>query len=206
MCKSLCKSWHYSVTNRASQLKDLGCLRVRVCLQSWSAPMALRLRSWRPQDILWCSVSTEQETEPFCSTTTMTCNLQIPSLCGTLPLLSQGRGKASSSDGRAVYGDLPYRVIFLIEGEEEIGSPSLDGFLRTHRDRLAADACVWEDGEVDYEGRFLMYLGLRGIVDVELRVRTLKEDVHSGMYSYLPNAAWHLVWALSGVSGKYDII
>jgi acetylornithine deacetylase/succinyl-diaminopimelate desuccinylase-like protein len=107
---------------------------------------------------------------------------------------------------RAVYGDLPYRVIFLIEGEEEIGSPSLDGFLRTHRDRLAADACVWEDGEVDYEGRFLMYLGLRGIVDVELRVRTLKEDVHSGMYSYLPNAAWRLVWALSTLKDQQERI
>ena len=79
---------------------------------------------------------------------------------------------------RAVYGELPYRVKFLIEGEEEIGSPSLNGFLRDHRELLAADACVWEAGEVNYEGRFHLYLGLRGCVDVELRLRTMKEDVH----------------------------
>ena len=105
-----------------------------------------------------------------------------------------------------MYGDLPYRVIFLIEGEEEIGSPSLDRFLWTHRDRLAADACFWEAGEVDHEGRFLMYLGLRGIVDVELRVRTLKEDVHSRMYGYLPSAAWRLVWALSTLKDQQERI
>jgi acetylornithine deacetylase/succinyl-diaminopimelate desuccinylase-like protein len=107
---------------------------------------------------------------------------------------------------RAVYGDLPYRVMFLIEGEEEIGSPSLDGFMRAHRDLLAANVCVWESGEVNYEGRFYLYLGLRGIVDVELRLRTIKDDAHSGLYSYLPNAAWRLVWALSTLKDQQERI
>lgn len=94
---------------------------------------------------------------------------------------------------RTVYGALPYRIKFLLEGEEEIGSPSLHGFIRDHRDLLAADACIWEAGGVDSEGRPSMVLGLRGIVIVELRLRTMKYDAHSGEQSYLPNAAWRLV-------------
>ena len=83
-------------------------------------------------------------------------------------------------------------IALFVEGEEEIGSPSLGDFVRTHKDRLAADACVWEGSITDDEGRFHMELGCRGIVDVELRVRTIKDDAHSGLYSYLPNAAWRL--------------
>src|SRR5215470_8120153 len=87
---------------------------------------------------------------------------------------------------RAIYGDLPYRVVFLVEGEEEIGSPELRDFVRSHQDRLAAAACVWEGSITDDEGRFHMELGCRGMVDGELRVRTIKADEHSGLYSYLP--------------------
>src|SRR5262249_60233540 len=53
----------------------------------------------------------------------------------------------------AVTGGLPARVKFLVEGEEEISSPSLEPFVEQQRDLLAADACVWEFGGVDYEGR-----------------------------------------------------
>ncbi len=107
---------------------------------------------------------------------------------------------------RAVYGELPYRVVFLIEGEEEIGSPSLNDFIRTHWDRLSADACVWEGAITDDEGRFHMELGARGMVDVELRVRTMRDDVHSGLYSYLPNAAWRLIWALGTLKDQQERI
>lgn len=107
---------------------------------------------------------------------------------------------------RAVYGELPYRVTFLIEGEEEIGSPSLEGFLRTHQDLLTADACIWEGGEVDYAGRYVLYLGLRGMVDVELRLRTMQEDAHSGLFSHRPNAAWRLVWALNTLKDQQEQI
>jgi acetylornithine deacetylase/succinyl-diaminopimelate desuccinylase-like protein len=107
---------------------------------------------------------------------------------------------------RAVHGEVPYRLKFLIEGEEEIGSPHLEAFIRNHRDLLAADACVWEAGWTDYEGRLLMYLGLRGCVDVELRLRTLTSDVHSGLSSAFPNAAWRLVWALGTLKDQHERI
>jgi acetylornithine deacetylase/succinyl-diaminopimelate desuccinylase-like protein len=100
---------------------------------------------------------------------------------------------------RAVAGGLPQRVKFLVEGEEEVSSPSLDAFIEANRDLLAADACVWEFGGVDPDGRPEVVLGLRGILYVEYRVRTLSRDAHSGSAHNLPNAAWRLVRALNTI-------
>ncbi len=108
---------------------------------------------------------------------------------------------------RHVLGELPCHVKFFVEGEEEIGSPSIEPFLREHRDRLAADACVWEFGSVDYEGRPFQSLGLRGMCYVELSVQTCDLDAHSGMAgSIFPNAAWRLVWALNAIKGPDERI
>lgn len=100
---------------------------------------------------------------------------------------------------RAVLGDLPCKVKFLVEGEEEISSPSLEPFVEQHRDLLAADACVWEFGGVDHDGRPQMVLGLRGILYVEYHVRTMTRDAHSGGAHNFPNAAWRLVYALGTI-------
>lgn len=92
---------------------------------------------------------------------------------------------------------LPLRIVFLIEGEEESGSPNLEPFLAENREALRADACIWEAGMVDGDGRPQIWLGVRGFLGVELRVRTLAHDGHSGWAHALPNAAWRLVRALS---------
>lgn len=101
-----------------------------------------------------------------------------------------------------------HRILLPVISDEtmkhSIGSPHLHAFIRDHRDLLAADACVWEAGWTDHEGRLLMYLGLRGCVGVELRVRSLDQDVHSGLYSAFPNAAWRLVWALSTLKDQHE--
>ncbi len=102
----------------------------------------------------------------------------------------------------ASYGDLPCNVKFLIEGGEEISSPGIPEFVSRHRDLLAADACIWESGGVDYDDRPDITLGMRGICYVELRVRTASRDAHSGFGgSIMPNAAWRLVWALNAIKG-----
>lgn len=99
-------------------------------------------------------------------------------------------------------GELPCNVKFVIEGEEEVGSVSLAGFLNAHREKLAADACVWEFGGVNHRETPVQYLGLRGIFYVELSVETAAIDVHSGIGgSIFPNAAWRLVWALNTLKG-----
>jgi acetylornithine deacetylase/succinyl-diaminopimelate desuccinylase-like protein len=103
-------------------------------------------------------------------------------------------------------GQLPVRVKFLVEGEEEISSPNLEPFVEAQRDLLAADACVWEFGGVNHEGRPELVLGLRGICYVEFRVRTLSRDAHSGEAHNLPNAAWRLIWALNSIKGPDEHI
>jgi acetylornithine deacetylase/succinyl-diaminopimelate desuccinylase-like protein len=104
-------------------------------------------------------------------------------------------------------GALPCTVKFVVEGEEETSSVHLHDFVRENKDRLAADACVWEFGGVDHREHPMQYLGLRGIFYVELSVETANIDVHSGLGgSIFPNAAWRLVWALNTLKGPAERI
>jgi acetylornithine deacetylase/succinyl-diaminopimelate desuccinylase-like protein len=108
---------------------------------------------------------------------------------------------------REVYGGLPCTVRFLIEGEEEIASPSLETVIRDNAESLSADLCIWEFGEVDGEGVSMQYLGFRGLLYVELSVQALSRDCHSGIWgTLLPNAAWRLNWALSRIKGMDEKI
>ena len=103
--------------------------------------------------------------------------------------------------------ELPCRVKVVVEGEEEIGSPHMHEFVRQNRERLGADACLWEFGYVDPNEVPLQYAGLRGICYVELSVETATRDVHSGIGgSIFPNAAWRLTWALASLKGKDERI
>jgi acetylornithine deacetylase/succinyl-diaminopimelate desuccinylase-like protein len=108
---------------------------------------------------------------------------------------------------RAIDGDLPCNIKFVIEGEEEMGSPSLPHFVEAHAAELKADACIWESGGVNFRGQPTMSLGMRGIVYVELSVECLSQDVHSGLGgSIMQNAAWRLVWALGTLKDKDEHI
>lgn len=107
----------------------------------------------------------------------------------------------------AVDGELPCNVKFIIEGEEEIGSVHLPDFVRENRDRLSADACIWEFGGVDHDDAPVQYLGMRGICYVELEIKTASQDSHSGLGgSIFPNAAWRLTWALNSLKGPDERI
>lgn len=97
-----------------------------------------------------------------------------------------------------VIGPLPVRLLYVIEGEEEVGSLHLAGFAAEHAAMLRdVDGCLWEFGYKDSQGRPVVNLGVKGILSVELRVRTADSDAHSGNGGILPNAAWRLVEALS---------
>ncbi len=103
--------------------------------------------------------------------------------------------------------ELPCTVKFIIEGEEETSSVHLHEYVRSHRNLLQADGCIWEFGGVDHEDTPIQYLGLRGICYVELSVETANSDVHSGLGgSIFPNAAWRLVWALASLKGPDERI
>ena len=91
-------------------------------------------------------------------------------------------------------GGLPVRLKFLIEGEEESGSPHLPPFVAAHRDLLAADLAYSSDGPMAADGQPVVFFGLRGLLYIELRARGANRDLHSGNYGgTVPNPAWTLV-------------
>jgi acetylornithine deacetylase/succinyl-diaminopimelate desuccinylase-like protein len=108
---------------------------------------------------------------------------------------------------RAVTGELPCGVVFMIEGEEEVGSNSLAPFIEANQALFRADGCLWEFGGVDFEGRPQIFAGMRGDLYVELRAKTANRDAHSGLGgSQFPNAAWRLTWALASLKGPDERI
>jgi len=97
----------------------------------------------------------------------------------------------------AVRGRVPVNIRFCIEGDEEIGSPGIESFVEKQADRLAADACIWEGGGVNWDGQLQITLGVKGSVYVELVARGASRDAHSQYATVVPNPAWRLVWALT---------
>ncbi len=97
-------------------------------------------------------------------------------------------------------GELPLTLRFLVEGEEEIGSKSFEKIAHVHADKLSADGCLWESGaSFDDAGRPTVQFGCRGLAYVQLRVRQLNFDQHSGFASIYPSAAMYLVEALASL-------
>lgn len=82
----------------------------------------------------------------------------------------------------ATEGRLPLNLKYLIEGEEEIGSPSLRAFLQDQSRRLACDCVVISDGAQFGPGQPAITYGLRGIAYFDLLLRGPSRDLHSGTF------------------------
>ena len=100
------------------------------------------------------------------------------------------------------HGPLPFKLKFLIEGEEEVGSPHLAAFVRSNADLLAADACLWEGSMKDEAGRPSIECGTKGMAYVELRARGASHDLHSMYGGIAPNPVWRLVGALRTIKDE----
>ena len=93
----------------------------------------------------------------------------------------------------ATEGRLPVNVVFLVEGEEEVGSPSIASLLEAEADRLRCDAVVVSDTTMLAPDVPSTCVGMRGLVAFDVALRTGTADLHSGLFGgAVPNPAHHL--------------
>src|SRR4051794_39067138 len=118
------------------------------------------------------------------------------------------RGAADDKAGIAAHlgalrihgDDLPVNVVMFVEGEEEVGSDSLPALLRQHLDELRADVIVIADSGNWDIGVPALTTSLRGLVRVDVEVRTLAHAVHSGMWGGLiPDSLMTLARVISSL-------
>ena len=115
---------------------------------------------------------------------------------------------------RAVSGELPVNLRFLIEGEEETGGESISKYVAENPPKLQADVALVSDTELYAEGIPTLCIGLRGLIYTEIEARGAARDLHSGMYGGVaPNPIFGLVELLSkmkdakghiNIPGMYD--
>jgi len=79
-------------------------------------------------------------------------------------------------------GNLPVNCKFFFEGQEEIGSPQLAGFIADHRDMLACDLVLSADGGQWSKTEPALQMGLRGNCALQIDVRGPARDLHSGTF------------------------
>jgi len=100
-------------------------------------------------------------------------------------------------------GGCPVNVKFLIEGEEEIGSPNLDSFIAKNKKLLACDAVVVSDTAMFAKGRPSICYGLRGLAYMQVKVTGTDRDLHSGTFGgAVVNPANALVTMLDSLKTK----
>ncbi|NOX58699.1 MAG: dipeptidase [Planctomycetes bacterium] len=83
---------------------------------------------------------------------------------------------------KKVAGKLPMRVKFLVEGEEEIGSPNLGKILEDHKDRLACDYVCLSDTPKFSEDKPAITYGTKGMIYKEVTYTAQTQDLHSGAF------------------------
>ncbi|MFQ5950714.1 MAG: M20/M25/M40 family metallo-hydrolase [Candidatus Geothermarchaeales archaeon] len=105
---------------------------------------------------------------------------------------------------KALEEAFPLNLVFVIEGEEELGSPHLPGFVETHFEELSeADAMYFPMPQESVPGRPNLLLGVKGIVYVDLEARggawggPTEFGIHSSMASSVDSPLWRLVHFLS---------
>jgi acetylornithine deacetylase/succinyl-diaminopimelate desuccinylase-like protein len=77
---------------------------------------------------------------------------------------------------------LPCNIKLMIEGEEEVGSPNLEAFLKTHKEKLKADVILVSDTAIFANDCPSIDVGLRGLSYLEVEVTAANRDLHSGTY------------------------
>jgi len=96
-------------------------------------------------------------------------------------------------------GTLPLNIKCIIEGEEEVGSESLEPFLEENKEMLAADVAVISDTSMVKKGWPSITYGLRGIAYFQIDLRGSEQDLHSGIFG---GAVKNPIHALTDIIGQ----
>ncbi len=106
-------------------------------------------------------------------------------------------------------GQLPLNIKFMLEGEEEMGSPHLGDFMRKHQSLLQADAALISDSHIHDPQTPVLVTGVRGLTYMEISLRGSRHDLHSGSYGGLVenplNAIVRLLASLHDDRGRVTI-
>lgn len=111
---------------------------------------------------------------------------------------------------RDVEGELPINLIFMAEGEEELGSVHLPDFVKRYKKELSqADACFFPFFNQDHYGKVHLFLGNKGIIYFELECsgknwgRGPQEfDIHSSHKAWLDSPVWRMIQALATMTDE----
>ena len=105
---------------------------------------------------------------------------------------------------RRVLGEIPIRIALVLDGQEEAGSRELPAFVESRHARLeGARLCLTADGPTRQEKRPEVVFGVRGQLQVRIRVRTAATDLHSGNWgNFIPSAGWRLAQILVHLKGN----
>ncbi|MGI6206707.1 MAG: dipeptidase [Anaerolineae bacterium] len=106
-------------------------------------------------------------------------------------------------------GRLPINVKFLLEGQEEVGSPQLHTFIPAHRDLFACDFALNADSGQWSETEPALAMGVRGICLLEMTVHGPKTDLHSGGFGGAVQNPLHalaeIIAGLHGPDGRVTV-
>lgn len=97
-------------------------------------------------------------------------------------------------------------LLFLFEGEEEVGSPNLPEFVRAQAHRLKAHGVLTADGTMTSTGNPLIMPGLKGMLGVELVCQGANQDVHSAKADIVPSPTWRLIQALASMRTPQGLV
>jgi acetylornithine deacetylase/succinyl-diaminopimelate desuccinylase-like protein len=108
---------------------------------------------------------------------------------------------------KAVTGDVPVNMMFVIDGEEELGSLHLPQFIDAYQEELKqAEAMYFHMPSEMIKGQPQVILGFKGNAYFELELKLREFDVHSATAPVVRNPVWRLVWALNSMKGADDRI
>ena len=119
---------------------------------------------------------------------------------GTSDMKGQAVATLAAVESIVRTSGLPVNIKWLFEGEEEMGSPSMEAFLPKHKDLLAADFCLNPDAGMIAADKPTITYGLRGLAYFDVFVWGPDHDLHSGLYGgTVHNPAQALIELIAGM-------